>query len=163
MSNPSVDVTVTVDTSSTHIVSRFESVNSLFDKVNNAVERGAEDGAEALGEKVADMQREFLAVGGHIITGELYNSISSVGGGLSYTIGSTLGDEAFSPSVIEYGRGEVYPVNCQFLHYVDGRTGKEVFSRYSRAYAGDPYVSPSAEYGASVAHETVWDSINGWL
>jgi hypothetical protein len=164
MDHPKVNLTVSVDTGSSEGVnSRFESVNAVFNKINIAVARGSEDGTELLAEKIANMQRQFLAVGGHILTGELYNSISSEGGGLSYTIGSTLGEDEYSPSVIEYGRGPVYPIHCQFLHYFNMRTNEEVFSRYSKPYEGDPYVAPSAEFGEQIAQETLMDSIRGWL
>lgn len=133
----------------------FQSISDVFDKVSEQIEDGTYDAVEELSEEIADFQRNTLISNGNVKTGGLLNSITANVDGLSSTIGSDL--DGYAPSVIEYGRDEVYPINAQCLHYISD--GKEYFVKSVSAYSGDPYVQPSFEYGKDIAKDIVLKNI----
>lgn len=133
----------------------FQSISDVFEKVSEQIENGTYDAVEELSEEIADFQRNTLISNGNVKTGGLLNSITANVDGLSSTIGSDL--DGYAPSVIEYGRDEVYPINAQCLHYISD--GKEYFVKSVSAYSGDPYVQPSFEYGKSIAKDIVLKNI----
>ncbi len=57
----------------------------------------------------------------------------------SITIGSTL----FYAHYIELGRGEIFPVNKEFLSWIDKRTGKRVFAKHAKATEPQPFLEPA--------------------
>jgi hypothetical protein len=156
--NPFVELNVTVDTEALESVNtRFDSVNMIISNLASKIVDGAEDGAEQLAYNIQNLEKQYLVLNGNYLTGELYNSIETEGGSLSYNIGSNL--DGYSPNVIEYGRTDVYPQTASVLHYYDARLGKEIFSHHSSAYKGDPYVAPSAEDARQIGDKIVLDSI----
>ena len=156
--NPSVDLTVEVNTDELESANtQFDSINDIMSKMASNIRNGAENGAEELAHNIQNLEKQYLVLNGNYLTGELYNSIETEGGSLSYTIGSTL--DGYSPSVIEYGRTDVYPQTASVLHYYDAREGMEIFSHHSSAYKGDPYVEPSAEDARQIGDKIILDSI----
>lgn len=133
----------------------FQSISDVFEKISEQIEDGTYDAVEELSEEIADFQRNTLISNGNVKTGGLLNSITVNVNGLSSTIGSNL--DGYAPSVIEYGRSEVYPINARCLHYISD--GKEYFVKHVSAYEGDPYVKPSYEYGKSIAKDVVLKNI----
>ena len=152
--NPTANIEITInDNLENNTI--FDSINNIIENYKEKIQDGAEKGLNELAEQVATEQQNSISSGGHIVTGELYNSITANVNGLSATIGSTL--NGYSPSVIEYGRGEVYPVTASCLHFVSD--GKEYFVKSVSAYEGDPYVAPSIEYAKSQAKEIILSNI----
>lgn len=133
----------------------FESISNVLEKISEQIEDGTYDAVEELSEEIADFQRNTLISNGNVRSGGLLNSITANVDGLSSTIGSNL--DGYAPSVIEYGRDEVYPVNAQCLHYISD--GKEYFVKSVSAYSGNPYVEPSYEYGKNIAKDVVLKNI----
>ena len=134
---------------------QFSSIDKVLSKVIKNIENGVENAVEELSEEIADFQKNTLISNGNVKTAKLLNSITANVKGLSSTIGSTL--DGYAPSVIEYGRDEVYPINAQCLHYISD--GKEYFVKSVSAYSGNPYVEPSYEYGKNIAKDVVLKNI----
>lgn len=161
MDNPKVNLTVEVNTTELeNTTTNFNGLNEALKNIANKINLGAEKGAEQLANEIKSLQQTYLTLGDHVWTGELYNSIETEGGSLSYSIGSNL--DGYSPNVIENGRGDVYPIHASFLHYVT-RDGDEVFSRHSGPFKADPYVEPSAETARNMGANFILDVINGEL
>ena len=152
--NPKVDVQARINFNLTNNT-QFSSLDKVLSKVSKKIEDGVTNAVEELSDEIANFQKNTLISNGNVKTGKLLNSIVANVKGLSSTIGSTL--DGYSPSVIEYGRKEVYPVNAQCLHYISD--GKEYFVKSVSAYEGNPYVQPSYEYGKSIAKEIVLKNI----
>lgn len=152
--NPYVEVQAKTDIKLEN-TTMFQSVTDMFEKISEQIEDGTADAVEELSNEIADFQKDTLVSNGNVRTGNLLNSIVANVDGLSSTIGSNM--DGYAPSVIEYGRGEIYPVNAQCLHYV--ADGKEYFVKHVSAYEGDPYVRPSYEYGKDIAKDVVLKNI----
>lgn len=152
--NPKVDVQATLNIDLNNSTS-FTSLDDVLKSVSEKIENGVYDAVEELSNEIANFQKDTLISNGNVRNGDLLNSIVADVNGLSSTIGSTM--DGYAPSVIEYGRGEVYPINAKCLHYVDD--GKEYFVKHVSAYEGNPYIQPSYEYGKSVAKEIVLKNI----
>ncbi len=134
---------------------QFSSMDKILSKITKKIETGVTNAVEELSEEIANFQKNTLISNGNVKSGKLLNSITANVKGLSSTIGSTL--DGYAPSVIEYGRDEVYPVNAQCLHYISD--GKEYFVKSVSAYEGNPYVQPSFEYGKSISKDVVLRNI----
>ena len=152
--NPKVDVQARINLNLNNDT-QFSSIDKVLSKVIKNIENGVENAVEELSEEIADFQRNTLISNGNVKTGKLLNSITANVKGLSSTIGSTL--DGYAPSVIEYGRDEVYPINAQCLHYISD--GKEYFVKSVSAYSGNPYVEPSYQYGKNIAKDVVLKNI----
>ena len=152
--NPKVDVQARINLNLNNDT-QFSSIDKVLSKVIKNIENGVENAVEELSEEIADFQKNTLISNGNVKTGKLLNSITANVKGLSSTIGSTL--DGYAPSVIEYGRDEVYPINAQCLHYISD--GKEYFVKSVSAYSGNPYVEPSYEYGKNIAKDVVLRNI----
>ena len=152
--NPKVDVQARLNIDLQNDT-QFSSMDKVLSKIIKKVENGVTNAVEELSEEIADFQKNTLISNGNVKSGKLLNSITANVKGLSSTIGSTL--DGYAPSVIEYGRNEVYPVNAQCLHYISD--GKEYFVKSVSAYEGDPYVQPSYEYGKNIAKDIVLKNI----
>lgn len=160
--NPKAKLLVKVDTSNLRNTSKFKSLNSILKEMGTAINTGARKGAEQTAQFILRRQSDYLRIGGHRHTGALMGSLSitnggGFGGGLYYEIGSTL--TGYSPSVIEYGRGEVRPVKAKCLHFTT-KYGEEVFTTYSKPFPADPYVAPSALEGLQQGVKFISDAIN---
>ena len=152
--NPKVDVQARINLNLNNDT-QFSSIDKVLSKVIKNIENGVENAVEELSEEIADFQRNTLISNGNVKTSKLLNSITVNVKGLSSTIGSTL--DGYAPSVIEYGRDEVYPINAQCLHYISD--GKEYFVKSVSAYSGNPYVEPSYQYGKNIAKDVVLRNI----
>lgn len=154
MDNPSVKININIK-NEIQANTIFDSVNKAIEDVSNNLTPNVEDGLNELSELISEYQQDTLISNGNVRNGDLLSSITANVDGLSSTIGSTL--DGYSPSVIEYGRSEVYPINASCLHYVDD--GKEYFVKSVSAYKGNPYVQPSYEYGKEIAKETILNNL----
>lgn len=162
MDNPTAVITATVDNSEAESVSTFlESVNERIQEIAGKIEEGSTDAVDNLSAFVQMEQWNSISDGDHIDTGALLSSITIDNQGLSARIGSNLSD-SYAPNVIEYGRGEVRPVQARCLHYWT-KYGEEVFSMYSAPFPADPYVAPSVESAKDKAKEVFIESIKGAL
>jgi hypothetical protein len=94
--------------------------------------------------EVVSEARSNLQNNGNIVTGDLHASIEileekEVGG----TIMGEVGTEVFYAIYIEFGRGMVFPVTAQVLHWINPETGEDVFARFSREFEGAPFLEPA--------------------
>lgn len=152
--NPKVDVQATLNINLDNNT-MFSSLDEIYEKIENRIEEGTYNAVQELSEEIANFQKDTLISNGNVKEGNLLGSIIANVNGLSSTIGSDM--DGYAPSVIEYGRGEIFPVNAQCLHYVSD--GKEYFVKHVSAYEGNPYVKPSFDYGLGIAKETVLKNI----
>lgn len=74
------------------------------------------------------------------LTGQLSDSVKVLDKGTHYI---KIGTETLQGKILELGRGPVTPVRAKVLHWVDPKTGKDVYSKYSKPVAPSPWLEPS--------------------
>lgn len=123
------------------ISAMFSEIAEVLTLFKNDFDRGVDEGAFELADTSRSLQELTIALNGSIAHQKLIDSIKIEEQGKNhYLVGTTI--EHFYPLTIEKGRGEVRPINYQFLHYFT-LSGKEIFSKYSRPTTPKPYVEPT--------------------
>lgn len=144
-----IGVEVELDTSelddAINIVANTEYFSDVLgdelEKLKEDLNKNSDELAQQLAEKGKSLQQLAIGLNGTIASGDLLNSIEVESDGeRSYLVGTTINH--FYPLVVEKGRGAVVPVRAKVLHFFT-QSGNEVFTRYSKPFAGKPYVEPA--------------------
>lgn len=95
-------------------------------------------------EAIIEKARANLSENDSIITGELSNSIRVLDSGQADGGGYvTVGTDVFYAIYVEYGRGPIRPVTAKVLHWIDKKTGKDVFASYAGPAEARPFFEPA--------------------
>lgn len=162
-----IEVTVELDTSDLDEAISIASGDYFTDlvvdeleSIKNELTVKSDELANTLAGRAKSLQELMISLNGTIGHGGLLNSISvEDNGDKSYLIGTNI--THFYPLVVEKGRGEVRPVFARYLHYFT-LSGKEIFSKYSKPFAGKPYVQPAYESLTREA-DSIIDGVFGGL
>lgn len=123
-----------------------EAMSPLVDfakEIRNEIETASSETVKVLADRLRSLQELRIALNGNIAKGNLINSIKVEPiSENEYFVGTDIAH--FYPLCIEYGRGDVYPINFKYLHYFT-LSGVEVFSKHSKPSKPYPFVAPSFE------------------
>lgn len=124
-------------------------IGDELEKLRDDLNKNSDELAKELAEKGKSLQEQAIRMNGTTASGDLASSIEVESAGeRSYLVGTTINH--FYPLVVEKGRGAVVPVRAKYLHFFT-KSGDEVFTKYSRPFAGKPYVEPAYQTLLSVA------------
>lgn len=135
----------------------FSEIADIFKELADGLNKGAEEGAKELAERVRSLQELFIAMNNSIHSRRLIGSIDVEGGGTEYTIGTNISE--LYPLAVELGRKEVTPVNKKALRWVT-LSGAVVFSKYSGPTNPAPFSQPAYEQGLDEAEEIIGGAID---
>lgn len=137
--------------------SGLQSLQDLFDKKMEEIEKNAEEAVQELGEMTRELMVANIEANGSVKTGAFVNSIVvQFEDSMTFLVGSNL--SSIVPTIIEEGRGEVHATNANFLHYESD--GKEYFVKSVGGYEGAPYIAPTAEAISNVAKDVILNKIS---
>ena len=115
-------------------------LTDIAEHYKKAYEKAGDDGALEIADRLRSLQELAIGLHGNIASGNLLNSITVAKKGEGYFVGTDIAH--FYPLCIEFGRGDVYPINYEYLHYFT-LSGVEVFSKHSRPSEPYPFVEPA--------------------
>lgn len=90
-------------------------------------------------EDITTEAQEKLTMRGHVRSGELLADVGIKEITDDYVVFGTTVMQAF---FIEFGRGEVRPINAKVLHFF-AKDGTEVFTKFSKAVPAQPFLESS--------------------
>lgn len=118
----------------------FSDAVTALETMKTELTKGASDCIEEIGNLDRSFQEFYINSNASVVTGALLNSIDSTSlDDNTYEVGTLI--EHFYPLCVEFGRGEVRPVNAKILHWV--QDGKDVFSMYSSPSTPKPFAQPA--------------------
>lgn len=115
--------------------------------------------AQFMGEEIARIYRDHAprspasqGMGGHTHFADSFSaSAVPAGAGFEVRVDTSEPDIA---GFIEFGHGDIYPVNAKALHWIDYATGTDVFTKHVGPLAGNPWQARAQpEVDALVAYE----------
>ena len=153
---PDLDIIINFDFGD--IDAEMQPYKDLVKFYKNRIEEGAKQGAKDIAERNKSMQELAIARNGNIASGTLLNNIEirKQGSDYEYMMGPNVAH--FYPLCIEFGRGDVYPINYKFLHFFT-LSGVEVFTKHSSPSRPYPFVQPAFEDMISNAKELIEEAI----
>jgi len=131
----------------------IEYLSSLISEMDGTLS----DALQTLGDSIVSEARSNLQTNTNINSGTLLSSIRILDEGQNYIVVGTDLDYA---EYIEYGRGPVRPLNEDgWLHWIDKRTGKDVFAKFAKATEPSPFLEPAVITHTSKFQDVVIENI----
>jgi len=94
------------------------------------------------GNKIVDEARSNLQNNTNIDSGDLLSSIKIL---FEDEDSIYVGSDMPYAGHIEFGRGPVFPVNKEWLHWIDKETGKDIFAKKAGPTEPSPFLAPAVE------------------
>ena len=146
-----LDLIIDFDWGNDELASTMSPLVDMAKEIKKVYENGVKQGIEEIADKNRSWQELAIAVNGNIASGALINNIKTRKiDDFEYLIGPNIAH--FYPLCIEFGRGDVYPINFKYLHYFT-LSGVEVFSKHSKPSRPYPFVEPAFEKTVQEAEE----------
>lgn len=138
-----LDLIANFDWGDGDLASAMQPLSDMAKSIKTVIENGARQGAYEISDTTRSFQELAIARNGNIASGALISNITTRKiDEWEYLIGPNVAH--FYPLCIEFGRGDVYPINFKYLHYYT-LSGVEVFSKHSNPSRPYPFVKPSFE------------------
>lgn len=131
-----------------HVVA--EGLEQNKDFLNNLISNHDEELKELLrkiGEDIVNDAKQILMLNDNVLSARLINSIEILEEGNKVIV---VGTKVPYAGIVEFGRGPVRPITAKTLHWIDPRTGKDVFSRYSGPVEAMPFLQPAVEKNSKI-------------
>lgn len=160
-------VNVTLDTSELDELIQVLNGDPIFapaiemaERYKKGIEEGSKLGAKTIAETDKSLQELAIASNATFTTADSGGLLRSIEiedeSDTSYVVGTNIAH--FYPLCVEFGRGEVRPVNAKVLHWFT-LSGTEVFSMYSSPAPPRPFVKPAFEETSQRAVDIVKEAI----
>ena len=131
---------------------------NLINGVNKTLDQTIEEIMDSVDAQVIYEAKNNIQQNQNISTGSLLASIQVLEKDTKKHE-HTIGSDEFYAHYIEYGRGPVYPINKEFLHWKDKTTGEDVFAKKAGPSEPNPFLEPAVVKATSKIKDIATEKI----